>query len=98
MILQQTSLFSDSQVNISLLSEQFESDGALVTLKWIHQNFYLYNVSVVPHLKYSVVETAVIQLKINYNTFYNVTITVLPPCGENNTIDYTTVSKNLIVL
>ena len=86
------SCFVDSQVNITLVSEHFTSDGVVVTLEWIQQNFYSYNVSVIPQPEYDVNETTRIQLNVSYNTFYNMNVVASPPCGQN------TSTSNLIGL
>ena len=74
----------DLEINITLLSEQFESDGVVVTLEWVHRNSYLYNVSVtplLPELTYSNITSLRITFNVSYNTHYSVNITALPPCG-----------------
>ena len=78
--------FVDSQVNISLLSEQFESDNVLVVLEWIQHDFHIYNVSTVPQLEHYDVdhEIARIHLNVSYNTFYNVTVIASSPCGQKS--------------
>lgn len=80
--------FVDFQLNLTVLSEQFETDGVVVTLEWIQHDFYSYNVSVVPSLEYDIEETTRVQLNMSYNTFYDVNIIASPPCELNSTTDF----------
>ena len=70
------------------MTEEFESDGVVVTLEWVQQNFYSYNVSVVPQLEYTVNEFTRVQLNVSYNTFYSLSIIASPPCGQNSTVKF----------
>ena len=64
-----TTVSIDPEINITLLSEQFESDGAVVTLEWVHQNSYLYNVSITPLLLESAhSDVTRITFCVSYNT------------------------------
>ena len=77
----------DAQLNITLLSEQFEPDVVVVIMEWAHQNFYSYNVSIVPQLatKYNDDETrALLSVNVSYNTFYHTNVTAYPPCGQRS--------------
>ena len=76
----------DPQINITLLPEHFESDSAVVTLEWIRRNSYLYNVSVAPLLELAYSDITRITFNVSYNTYYNVSITALPPCGLSTAI------------
>lgn len=85
----QTSSFSDSliQLNVTLLSEQFESSGTVVTLGWTAANLNLYyNITINPHvevmtLRYNQMSRA--WLNLTYNTFYNVNVVASSSCGHN---------------
>ena len=77
-----TTMSIDPEINITLLLEQFESDGAVVTLEWVHRNSYWYNVSVTPlllEIAYS--DVTRITFNVSYNIHYSVNITALSPCG-----------------
>ena len=64
-----TTVSIDPEINITLLSEQFESDGAVVTLEWVHQNSYLYNVSITPLLlELAYGDVTRITFCVSYNT------------------------------
>ena len=71
----------DPQINITFVPEQFESDGVVVTLEWIRQNSYLYNVSVAPLLELAYSDVTRITFNVSYNTYYNVSVDALPTCG-----------------
>ena len=82
--------FVDHQLNITLLPEGFERDGIVVTLEWNPWNFYSYDVSVIPRVKFRHFDdiTNGGQLKVSYNTFYNVNITASPPCGQTRVTNF----------
>jgi hypothetical protein len=74
--------FTDPQINITILPEQFESDGVVVTLEWTRDS-YLYNISGVPG---PLLETGYggftrIAFNVSYNTHYSVNVTTAPLCG-----------------
>jgi N6-adenosine-specific RNA methylase IME4 len=60
----------------------------IVILEWNQRDFYSYNISVTPQLEYILADNARIQMNISYNTFYNVNIVALPPCGRNSSPDF----------
>ena len=81
---------ADPEINISSVSEHFESDHVTVTLKWTSESsgqLVAYNVSVVPHgqgaIKFN--GSTMAQLTLSYNTLYDVSILAAVPCGLNTT-------------
>ena len=81
-------IYADPEVNISSISELFESNHVTVTLKWTSESSVqsvAYNVSVVPQgaVKFNGSTTA--QLTLTYNTLYNVSILAAVQCGLNAT-------------
>ena len=82
--------YADPKVNISSVSEQFESDHVIITLKWTSESsgqLVVYNVSIVPQGQRAVKfnGSAMAQLTLSYNTLYNVSILAAVPCGLNTT-------------
>ena len=70
-----------------MLSEEFGKDGVIVTLEWTEENsLYLYNVSVSPQLEVTFIGRVGIQLKVPYNSLYNVSVVAVPPCPHQNEI------------
>ena len=74
--------YADPDIN---RKEQFEKDGVTVTLEWTQENSY--NFSVFPSLPIIFSGDANVQLKVPYNTVYNISLLVIPPnpCGQNDT-------------
>ena len=77
---------SDPKINISTLSEQFESDGVTVTLGSTGENDLLiaYNITVVPQVPVIHIDNY-FQLRVPYNTLLNVSISATVMCGESST-------------
>ena len=74
--------YIDPEINITLLSEQFENDGVIVTLEWVHRNSYIYNASVTPQpLEIAYCDVTRITFNVSYNTHYSMNIAALSPCG-----------------
>ena len=76
-----------AELEITILSEQFEKDGVIVTLEWTEENsLYSYNISVSPQLEVMFIERVSfrVQLSVPYNSFYNVSIAAVPLCRRNN--------------
>ena len=63
--------------------EQFESDGVFILLEWI-QEPSLY-VTVTPDMALWINGSANVnlELRVPYNTLYNVSIVATPPCGQD---------------
>ena len=73
--------FSCTELEITVLSEEFEEDGVIVTLEWTEINFaYSYNVSLYPKLEITSIGKASVQLKVPYNDLHNVSIVAILPC------------------
>ena len=80
------------KVNITV--ERFESSGVTVTLHWWltveHYYYQSYDINVVPQsfeqsiLNFKERMHIHVQLKVLYNTSYNVTLIAIPFCGQNN--------------
>ena len=78
------SYYVDPQVTIRVESENSETDGVRVTLEWTQENrllqtLYSYSISVNP-LVATLTEGTRVQLKVPYDTPYNVSILALL-CG-----------------
>ena len=85
-----TTAFSDIDhrpVILSIISEDFESNGVVVTLKWLThvQLIYTYHVDIVPQPSSLIigVNRSSVQLKILYNLAYNVSVVKMSPCGQS---------------
>ena len=65
-------------------SEEFKSSVVSVSLQWTPQIGVTYNVSTVPVVNVDVIERAGTNLSLMYDTVYNVTVTAMPLCGQNN--------------
>ena len=78
-----------AELEITILSEQFEKDGAIVTLEWTQENsLYSYNVSFSPQLEVMFIGRVRVQLNVPYNRFYNVSVAAIPLCRRNNVITF----------
>lgn len=70
--------------------EHFEGDIVTVTVEWMEENLiYLYNITVTPQAETTFIGKATVQLKIIYNTFYNVSVITSSPCGSSNVTNLT---------
>ena len=70
-----------------MLSEEFGKDGAIVTLEWAEENsLYSYNFNISPQLNVTFIERVRVQLKVPYNSLYNVSVAAIPPCRHQNDI------------
>ena len=73
---------------ITVLSEQFERDGVIVTLGIEENTLYESYVSANPQLisdsVISIIDRATFQIKILYNIMYNVSVVAAHLCGRNN--------------
>ena len=65
--------------------ELFGTDGVTVTLEWTQNNSY--NISVDPYLPVNSFGNKSIQLSVSYNTMYNVSVTSLGVCGQNDVLE-----------
>jgi hypothetical protein len=66
-----------------------ERDGVIVILQWTEysplcQFHYHINVKPQPAVMNLTLERTSIELKVVYNTVYNVTVVAVPFCGQNN--------------
>ena len=85
MLLKYLKLILDTELEITIISEQFEKDGAIVTLEWTEENsLYSYNVSFSPQLEVMFIGRVRVQLKVPYNSLYNVSVAAIPPCQQSN--------------
>ena len=68
------------------MSEILESDGIRVSLEWTLENesLYSYSVSINPLVAFMLTERTSLQLKVSYDTLYNVSIQSIPRCGQRN--------------
>lgn len=81
------------KVNVTLTVERFESSGVTITLHWwltVEYYYYQsYDITVVPQLSeqsllnFTDTTHISVQLKVFYNTSYNVTLSAIPLCGGN---------------
>ena len=72
------------------ISEHFESTGVIVTVKWIEESpFYLYDITVVPQVEAIFTGRVRVQLKVQYNSLYNVSVVASSPCGLDNVTNFT---------
>ena len=74
---------------ITILSEQFERDGIIVTLGIEDNTLYeSYHVNANPQLAsdsvISIIDRAMFQIKVLYNIVYNVSVVATHLCGQNN--------------
>ena len=85
------SVTDPKEVAITSVSEQYEGDGVIVTLEWTQENpLYTYNVSVIPvPIEITFTGKARAQMKISYNTSYNVTVVASSPCGQGDATNFT---------
>ena len=78
----------DVDLEITVLTEEFEQDGVTVTLEWTEENsLYSYDVIVSPELDVMVINyfgRFSVRLKVPYNRLYNVSVAAMPPCQRNN--------------
>ena len=74
-----------AELEITILSEQCEKDGVIVTLEWTEENsLYSYNIIVSPQLDVMFIGRVTVQLTVAYNNLYNVSVAAIPPCQQNN--------------
>ena len=65
---------------------EFEKDGVTIILEWDEVNpLYSVDVSVIPELQVNI-SGSTAQLKVTYNTMYNVSVIVSPPCGQSSVV------------
>ena len=70
--------YTDPEVN---RTEEFGTDGVTVTLKCALENSY--NVTTTPYLPVIFSGSTSIQIKVQYNALYNVSVLGIPPiCGQ----------------
>ena len=93
-LLSRNNLFSDPSINITTLSERFESNDVKVTLGLIGESGFLitYNISVVPQVpvRHNNTERDVYRLSVRvpYNTVLNVSVSASMMCGDRITNQY----------
>ena len=79
----------EARIDFTSLSEEFDSDGVMVTLEWAPTNsVYSYQVTVVPSplgVLSSDSETFRVQLKVSYDVLYNVSV-VSSLCDQTGAI------------
>ena len=66
------------------MTEQlFENGGVSVTLEWTHtDSTYSYHIAVVPYLLLNFSTSTRVQMKVPYNSAYNVSV-LASSCGQN---------------
>ena len=70
--------------------EWFESDSVMVTVEWMEESpFYSYHIIVVPQVEFMFTGRDTVQLKVSYNTLYNVSVVASSSCGLNNVTNMT---------
>ena len=75
----------------------FGTDDVMLTLSWANESSY--NVSVIPYLPFVFLESASIQIRVPYNTLFNVSVISIDPCGQNSVFEiYYGELKNFIVV
>ena len=73
-------------INVREQPADFENDGVTVILEWDERNpLYSVNVtvSVIPELQVNI-SGSTAQLRVTYNTVYNVSVIISPPCGRSS--------------
>ena len=73
------------KVNITSLSEEFESSGVTVLLEWTRDSTRVFNVIVTPWINMTFNGTSIVQIRALYNTQYNISIVTEHPCGQRHT-------------
>ena len=69
----------------------------MVTFQWANESSY--NVSIIPYLPFVFLESASIQIRVPYNTPYNVIVISIDPCGQNSVFEiYYGELKNFILV
>ena len=74
------------ETSIGVRWEQFESDGVLILLGWIQEHsLYSYYVTVTPDMALWINGSANVnlELRVPYNTSYNISVVATPPCGQD---------------
>ena len=66
-------------------TEVFGKDDVMVTLSLANESSY--NVRVIPYLPFVFLESASIQLRVPYNTPYNVSVLSIDLCGQNSVFE-----------
>ena len=66
-------------------TEEFGNDYIIVTLQWTNESFY--NITVGPYLPFMFLESTSVQLRVPYNTLYNVSILRIDPCGQKSSFE-----------
>ena len=78
-------ILDPEEANVTVLSAQYERHGVVVTLEWTQESsLYSYSVSVVPQLEPRFNGSTRVQLIVNYDILYNVSI-VTSLCRRNGT-------------
>ena len=78
------------EVNITVVPEKFESNGATIVLNWTTVSFlHAYHVSVTPQVELMFNSSTRVHLRVQYDTKYNVTVEVIHPCGLSNLTVFT---------
>ena len=75
----------------------FGTDDVTLTLSWANESSY--NVRVIPYLPFVFLESASIQVRVPYNTLYNVSVLSIDLCGQNSVFEiYYGELKNFILV
>ena len=83
--------YADSPITTKFVSESLEIDSIRVTLEWTQENMtlslYSFSVSISPQVPILVFPegTTRVQLKVHYETLYNVSFQAIPFCKQGNT-------------
>ena len=65
--------------------EEYLAENVTVTVEWIQQLGAVYNTSVFPSASLMFNGSSSVQLVLEYNTEYNISVVAVGPCGVNAT-------------
>ena len=85
-------LIADHEI---IKTEDFGIDEVTLTLQWANESSY--NITVSPYLSFKSSGSTSVQLRVPYNTLYNVSVLSIDPCRQNSVFEiYYGELKNLI--
>ena len=64
-------------------TEQYSVNNITITVEWIQQfgAVYMYDLSVLPPAPLEFIGSSSVQLVLEYNTLYNLSVVAVAPCG-----------------
>ena len=71
------------------MSEEYSAKNATLTVKWTQEAMYTYSFSVSPLANLVHIGNTSLQLILQYNTKYNLSVVAAAPCRENVTTSIT---------